>query len=189
MREAQCAIKSLPFNSRLAPCLLICSICRPFAEGSAWISKHLCKYLSLSASFLYLVSFTGQWICAGRITDSPVWLLIKCISYAQDISYLSVMPFIPGRNCLSICLQPTGEHPAPSQGVLREERVLIAVSGAFRAHLRSAEQQLSVVFSAPCRTFCLVGPSLCCFQLPNSIHNSNLDHSPSSLSLAFCWFW
>lgn len=93
-----CAIKPLPFNSRLAPCLST-AFAALLLKGQQGFLRHLCKYFSLSASFLYLVSFAVQWICAGRITDSPVRLVTRCISYAQDISYFSVMPFLLGRNC------------------------------------------------------------------------------------------
>lgn len=184
MGEAQCIIKSLSFNSCLAPCLSMV-FAALLLKGQHGFRRHLCKYLSLSGSFTHLVSLAGQWIWVGEITDSPVWLVTKPIFVLKMFLIFhwrlsSVCPCVSsplGNIPLLLHMETSGRNLFPSQF-----QVL------FWAHLRSAEQQLPVAFSAPHRTFCLVAPSLCCFQWSNSAHNSNLDHSPSSLSLAFCWF-
>lgn len=61
MGEAQCIIKSLSFNSCLAPCLSMV-FAALLLKGQHGFRRHLCKYLSLSGSFTHLVSLAGQWI-------------------------------------------------------------------------------------------------------------------------------
>lgn len=142
--EAQCAIKFPSFNGCLAPCSSTV-FAALLLKGQHGFLRRLCKYFSLSGSFMHLVSLAGQWICVGWTTDSPVWLVTK--------SVFMLKMFLIFHWCLSsVCpcvSSPLGSiplllHRESSGGNLFPPQLQVF----FWAHLRSAEQQLPVAFSA-----------------------------------------